>query len=127
MAIFKTRKEREALKAAKILEALKAKTRKPDDVGMEYSRLCSTAGDKQYRIKTMQMELDCINERLAQLNDEFEKAQKVHGSGEPVKSPVVEQVPEALTSGIDASIEVEKSETTPKDNTDQAVTSEVSH
>lgn len=130
-----SRKEREAAKAKKEQDALKAKTRLPDVVGMEYSRLCSTAGDKQYRIKTMQMELDCVNERLAQLNGEYDKAIEVHGAPQLPAAANVAPSPEGQqnatptpTPTFATSNEVEKSETPtqaiPPESIDIAVSPE---
>lgn len=79
MKIFKTKAQREEDRKAKQLETDKKNWRKPEIVGREYGNLCSEAGDKQYRLKVLETELEGINKRLHLLNQEYAKAVEVHG------------------------------------------------
>jgi hypothetical protein len=97
MKIFKTKKQREEEKAQKQLEIDRATVRKPDDIGREYNALCAEAGDKQYRKKVIETELEQINQRLYSLNQEFSRSTQVH--------PQTPKLPAAPTTATPAPVE----------------------
>lgn len=78
MKIFKSKAQREAERVQKQREKDRTTVRKPEDIGKEYTALCGEAGDKQYRIKVLTMELEQVNQRLNFLNQEFHRAQAAH-------------------------------------------------
>jgi hypothetical protein len=77
------KKAREAAKAQAKIDAEKAKTRKPEEVSAQYNRLCAELGDKAYRVKVLESEIEQINQTLYGLNQEFHKATAVHAPQTP--------------------------------------------
>ncbi len=95
-AYWKRKAEREAAKQAKEFEKQKAKSRTPEEIQGEYVKLCGLAGDKQYRIKAFEAELIQINERLYNLNQEFDKARTLQAVKEQTQAPNAPTKPEAV-------------------------------
>lgn len=74
----------------------KAPVRSSVEIQTKYAELCGIAGDKQYRVQSMQAELDNINSRLYRLNGEYEEAVKREADAKAESAKVVEVVPEAM-------------------------------
>lgn len=65
---------------------IKNKPRLKEDVQKEYAELCGMAGDKQYRKLELEAQLQQINEKLFQLNQEFVRLEAI-----PENAPTVEE------------------------------------
>ena len=97
MGIIQSREEREAAKEQKRLKKLRTGIRKPEEVSKQYSILCSEAGDKEYKIKCLKMELDQIYQQLSKMNQEFHKAQEVWARTEAEKKSIIDSTKPAHT------------------------------
>lgn len=84
---------RAAAKIAKALEVEKASVRTPITLQTEYARLSGIAGDKQFRIKVLEAELNAANEEMYKLSQEFGKSEKVHGPLIPPQNKPQETAP----------------------------------
>lgn len=52
------------------VEEVKAKSQKKEEIIKEYTKLCTEAGEVQYRIKILQFHLDDLNNKILKLNNE---------------------------------------------------------
>jgi hypothetical protein len=57
-----------------------------DEIQQEYASVCTRAGHCQYQIRTLQKDLDMMNETLQNLNIEAFKAKEA-ASAAPVAAP----------------------------------------
>ncbi len=102
MKIFKSKKEREELKAQAELQKLKAKTRTPEDVGKDYGQLAAELGDKSYQVKVLQIEIEELHKKLFALNQEFKTAQIVHAPQTTAQPPAIKPLDQAPAAALEA-------------------------
>ncbi len=95
MKIWKSKKDREAERIAKV----KAKIRTPEEVGKDYGQAAAELGDKAYQIKVLEAEVELIMKRLRELNQEFKLAQAIH-SPAPAQPKPLDQAPAAALEAI---------------------------
>lgn len=93
--MFKYREKREAEKKARALkeaEALKAKYRPIETIEKEYHEYARVAGDRQYRIKCFEAEIQAINEKMFDLNNERDASVKFFTELEqkPAATPIAQ-------------------------------------
>lgn len=58
------------------MEIIKANPKTMDDINKEYSHWCSMAGDLQYKIMCYKGELEVVNNKLREINQEAGKIKK---------------------------------------------------
>lgn len=58
-----------------------------NEIQTDYEGFCTMAGDRQYKCKVLEQELNNINSKLFSLNQEFAKLDKLESDSLPKASP----------------------------------------
>lgn len=88
MNIFsEARKARKEARAKQRLENLRTATPTPEQIQKNYAALCGEAGDKGYRIKVLETELQAIHSQMHEMNQKYSHALAVHGDPNYDESP----------------------------------------
>lgn len=75
------KKARQEAKAQAEMDKLKASTRLPSEVRIDYKDACADLGNKEFEMKVIEAEKAALTNRIFQLNQEYKKACAVHPEG----------------------------------------------